>query len=624
MKDVLTFIKLVIIASIALALLFAGYTFYDAYKSRRIFVPPPPMTERERQLAEFDKTLRFAFKWSLLALVAVSGFGAAQRFLLVPAAKAREEVHADPQTGLYPVVVKDVTRLGQRLRYGERESMTINPNQLVGGMTSTRMNGVTEAKMLIDSNTSAGEMVSLAMATKDIQREAARYGNNPKRGGGMTKAEADFMAGVPQAKVRDIEAKARLNEHKLEQRQVKMLSEPEAKVVHEPISLMRAIAMSSANDWVIGQSTEQQPRPQDEIGTLLHYRPKNGHIAILGASGGGKTESTGFLVALYARTFGYHTIVFDGKGGVDWGMFDGSIERYDMNYENLATLWGALYNVFIERWEFMKSRGVNHIDRLDPHERMAPVFVMAEEFGESWVKLKKRDSEGYAKVEDMIDDLFRLCRATGITICLMDQAPQAWSQQMRGNTKFATIYKISGKAAGAFDEHYLNDLPDVGMFSRGNVFYRAWHTANDIDMHSMLPPQNGRILTFDSANGGMNGVGTETVLGTTPGTAGNGGSPVVETVGTAKRGGTPKPPKSQNGVPPASAVRAFQQSRRWDRFTEAVFVKEPDTTQAELRQMMARVDPQNRTPDTFKSEAFRQYHRFSPDGNRYKADRSNE
>jgi hypothetical protein len=115
-----------------------------------------------------------------------------------------------------------------------------------------------------------------------------------------------------------------------------------------------------------------------------------------------------------------------------------------------------------------------------------------EEFGRTWAKAD-RDKD----LENGFNDLFCLGRAAGIILCPIDQAPEEWSKAMRANAKVAICYPAQGDALKAFGEHYLTELPQTGVFSRGNVFYRAWHTKALYDARR-LPKIHQRFLTVPS------------------------------------------------------------------------------------------------------------------------------
>ena len=591
MKDVLTFIKLVIIASIALALLFAGYTFYDAYKSRRIFVPPPPMTEHERQLAEFDKTLRFAFKWSLLALVAVSGFGAAQRFLLVPAAKAREEIHYNPETGMLPVVRRNVAPIWKRI-VGHNEYDEFDGNLSMTPHRKVYSNG----QMIVAAETDgvdATTQAEYARASWGVQGSIARGGR------GKTIGEARFLSGEfhEKAQVQRERSIAMREKRELQTQKSLPALDITASVLPD-IDLYTAIEQSTDRAWVIGQATELQPvQGFKEVGKLVTFDPRTTHGAIIGGTGSGKTASTGLLMALYARRFGLHPIVLDGKEGIDWGPLNGVVEWHAMSADTIEAQLDSVMRIFQKRWDYLRDNEIPNIYKIPADKRPVPIFLLVEEFGDVWAELRNSDKSLYKELGQRVDRLFRLARATGITLCLIDQSPEKWSQQMRGNAKFVVCYKLKGGVANAFNEYHVDKLPNVGVFSQDNVFYRPWHTEVEVDLTRMFPPLERKLLTER------------------PRTATNASSPVVRTNERPKT----EEAKSNNIVTiPPSIRRSFVRTGSWHDVCRELFSVHPSMSQAQLRNTMVDIEGTGKEPNQFKGVAFEMFHRYSPDGDRTK------
>jgi hypothetical protein len=72
---------------------------------------------------------------------------------------------------------------------------------------------------------------------------------------------------------------------------------------------------------------------------------------------------------------------------------------------------------------------------------------------------------------------------------------------------------------------------------------------------------------------------------------------------------------------PPSLARSRSHSQSWDDFCKGYFELYQDATQAELRMAMAHVDGTGRKATDFGGEAFRQYHRWSINGNPVKSRR---
>lgn len=369
------------------------------------------------------------------------------------------------------------------------------------------------------------------------------------------------------------------------------------------ITLQQAINQSTERAWIVGQASTRQANPdaKDFAGKLLTLDYQTTHIAIIGATGGGKTASSAMLLALYARKFGVHPIVLDGKRGQDWKKYDGVVEWHLMTADTFENQISALMRIFDKRWQWLLDNNYDNI--YDAKEkRPQPLLVIFEEFGYVWSSLPK---DKQAELTNPVNDLFRLCRSAGIILCFVDQAPKKWPDQARGNAKFVFCYKIKGMIANAFSEYFVDRLADYGMFSRDNVFYDAWFTAKLIDLNGMFQPLQRRYLETPA----------ETVNATkTPVNDGkNDRLQVVETPINAQNAGGVSVDFSP--IPP-SLERSFMRLRCWESFCKGYLSIYPETTQAQLRKAMSKLD--GRDPDTFKTEAFKWFHMYSLQGDKSK------
>lgn len=253
------------------------------------------------------------------------------------------------------------------------------------------------------------------------------------------------------------------------------------------LTLADAVQRSTPNAWILGQAIEEQPIAGNRsmAGKLLTVNPQTTQMAILGASGGGKTDSAGHLLLLYARRFGWHPIVLDGKGGLDWRPFSGVVEWHVLTYDNIAGYMKQLDAIYNKRRDILLNAGVSNIYALPPTQRLQPILVFMEESG---VVLAKSDKETKA----VLDQLFRLSRAAGIIFCPVDQIPgDFWGDQMVGNVQ-PFCFRASGQKLQAFGEYHLAGL-QTGVLSVGNVHYRVWHTAVQYDLRR-LPRLDRRYL----------------------------------------------------------------------------------------------------------------------------------
>jgi hypothetical protein len=384
-------------------------------------------------------------------------------------------------------------------------------------------------------------------------------------------------------------------------------------IVLPRMTLKEAIAQSTERSWVMGQeSAIQGDGKYKPTGKLLTFDYRTNHIAIVGATGSGKTESTAELLVYYARRFNLHVIILDGKNGLDWQRFDGAVEWHSATLDSIEHLLDGLTNVFQRRWDAMREAEVNKVYDL-PGKPPRPVLVIFEEFGYLW-SLIKQNKKLAAKLGKQVDDLFRLGRAAGIVMCLMDQAPEDWSSQMRNNAKFVICYKLNSGAGNTFNEYYAGKLPTAGVFTQANVFYDAWWFDNEMDLKRHCARQTKRYISEFARECG-NDKGMIVPDSFTPvGNDGNGGNGGNET------GGDGENRWDFRAIPP-SLARSRSHSQSWDDFCKGYFELYQDATQAELRMAMAHVDGTGRKATDFGGEAFRQYHRWSINGNPVKSRR---
>ncbi len=563
--------------------------------SRIALVTPTPMPV----ISQFDSGWHYTFWIGLLLLFPVGpaliALAAMFRFLIVPAINERERIHYDPQTGLLPVVRRDVAPWWKRMA-GHHEYDEMDGNHAMTPHRKVWSNG----KMAVQTDTHGvplSDQQRYSAGSWYVQGNVSKRGADGRAGRGPSRNEMLEKAGYFEHKAKIEEARAEMMTRRLEQKVEPKLLPPPV-VIEPPLTIHEAIAQSTERSWIIGQATAVQPvEGFSGVGRLLTLDYRTTQAAIIGGTGSGKTESTAMHLIYYARQFGLHPIVLDGKEGIDWRPFDGVVEWHSMDAATIVGQVGQLTAIFNERWELLKSTGMSTIYKMTK-DRPETLFILVEEFGAVQLDLKTQDKEAWKLLVSAVDRLFRLGRATGIVLCLIDQAPEKWSQQMRGNAKFSVCYKLKGGVANAFNEYHVDKLPPVGVFSQDNVFYQAWHTIEQLDIVGAFPVLKRRYL----------GEAPET-LETVKNDAGNDRFSPVETIGNVETKGGDN--EQILRIPP-SLENAFLRFRKWDDFCAEFFKWHPEATQAQLRKVMARLD--GREPESFKTEAFRYYHRYSPNG----------
>jgi hypothetical protein len=200
------------------------------------------------------------------------------------------------------------------------------------------------------------------------------------------------------------------------------------------------------------------------------------HVGIIGASGCGKTASTGFQLALTALSRGYRVIILDGKCGMDWTPFDTVAERHDTDRHSFLPQMEAVHQEYEQRLDIAKRYQVRHISELRTAD-YPPVLVIVEEYGDL-ARLTPRAQ--MTRIEGMLDSLGAKGRAADVHFCLIDQYPEMWSQTVMGATKAKILYQMGPGQGAKVGDYYVQDLPDYGKFRYRQVPYNAWHVAPEL------------------------------------------------------------------------------------------------------------------------------------------------
>lgn len=376
----------------------------------------------------------------------------------------------------------------------------------------------------------------------------------------------------------------------------------------EYLSLQAAINRSKGDTWILGQAIERQlDKNKAHIAGELFKVSSNSHFAILGATRSGKTKSAAFQLVLLARVNKWHVIVLDGKGGQDWRKYNGAVEWHDLTPGNLKHYVNEVTRLYRQRQQFLKAEDAGELSELAPGKRPARILVIFEEFGSTWVGTK-RDPE----IDKAMDELFRRSCAAGIHLCLVDQAPELWSRQMATNAAVALCFRAKGQTLNAFGGYYCGNLK-VGEFCDDTSIYKSWYVAEEYiegtPIMKLLPPQPRRMLA-EPSNASSNAPFEESLSTNHFSNASNDSLQVVQTPSNASNAQTFV--KTDTPVCPPSMRRAFERLKRWDEPSKIFFQFNPQATQADLRGAMASID--GKAAETYKAEAFKWYHVYSPQG----------
>ncbi|MEZ4714267.1 MAG: FtsK/SpoIIIE domain-containing protein [Caldilineaceae bacterium] len=227
-----------------------------------------------------------------------------------------------------------------------------------------------------------------------------------------------------------------------------------------------ALRRSSPKAFLMGQAADGS---QAIFDLDAHH-----NLGIIGSPGTGKSHGSGYQLVLSAIGHGYHVIILDPKGGVDFGMFANAAEWQETDPWLLRDQLSALSAEHERRIQLLRSHNASNMWELNGH---APPRVMTviEEYGALQEDLQASNPKAANQVDHLINKLMRTGRATGLHFCLLDQDTEFWSNAVRGAAKCRLVYKVDEGEAARIREYTAPDLPDRGAFLLRKNEYRAWH-----------------------------------------------------------------------------------------------------------------------------------------------------
>ena len=254
-----------------------------------------------------------------------------------------------------------------------------------------------------------------------------------------------------------------------EQRQIEQIAAPPEIV--EPITLSTALQQTTADRWILGQNKQS--------GDLAIWQPDyQPHIAVVGSSGAGKSETSLSHLIVGARYADWHPMILDAAGGADLRRFENVAEWYETDSGVFADQLRGVQRIVDERAEMIKAAGVPRVSEL--RHPPQPVLVLVEEFGMLMAQLSRTAA---TEVENTLGQLVRGARRYGVHLALADQDKSGWSDVVtRGITPTLT-YRMADYG-GASTKAYHADTLRVGQFQMDRATYTAWH----------VTPELGRIL----------------------------------------------------------------------------------------------------------------------------------
>lgn len=413
-------------------------------------------------------------------------------WLAVKVKNARERIYA--KDGLFPIVIQNTGTLLDDWR-GRSQRTIHNPNMLAlpAGTVRVERDGTTALHSGLDGF-SHQQLLTAHSGQQRVQRTQA---------GGRERAPSKWQ----------VLADNNLLERALPPRRAEPLqieAEPDA----PRLTATDALRQSTRDEIVLGQADD---------GRLCKVNLRTAvHLAIVGATGTGKSVSTGYQLALAALGRGYQVVVLDPKGGMDWRAFERVCEWHDTDVHNIGDQMWAVHCEYLRRMQIAKQYDVNHIAKLNSQE-LPPLLIVLEEYGDLCARMNTGTRN---QIDGWIDGISQRGRAADVHLALIDQFPQNWSKQLMMATKAKVIYKMGPGQGNVVGDWHAQNLPDHGRFRHDLHEYNAWfvepHLPHYLDMvQSKLPRYpaliDGQAVRVDQESGVRpSGEGVYTGTGHTP------------------------------------------------------------------------------------------------------------
>lgn len=402
----------------------------------------------------------YAFWLAWLVLPVAGIWAAINRWLLVPA-RLR---WADRFTGLHPIEVKPGAGIIQRAAgffgLGPAVNEVVNNYNLGPAPTYAVKRHGEALRVVADGHGyEGGDVLGHAQKHIGIRQTVARSAGGPARN--PNRAMLLHESGYFEQMTREKQAKADYAAHKLNEA-TRPPDEPAPAPAVELLTMKQAVMQSTPRAWIMGQNPE--------TGRLATFDPRSMvHMAILGATGTGKTESSGMLAVGYALRFGYQTIVLDGKdSGDDWSFIARWATYHSVEPATFLAHLQAIYAEYKARAQAIRAAGVQWFDELPQAPR--PWFVLIEEYGDLNDNMAPADK---AAATGILTTLVRKARSTGIHLCFIDQYPEKWDPQILMNTKTKIVYWLQD--GGIVKQWKVSTLAPAGEFYMSGERFSAWH-----------------------------------------------------------------------------------------------------------------------------------------------------
>lgn len=433
------------------------------------------------------------FVWGFSIIVLLALLGAVMRFLFVPAINARERIHYDPQTGMLPLVRRNVAPWYKRL-VGHNEY-----DELDGNLAATPHRKVwSNGKMAVVADThgaSIHEQLDYARGSWLTQSMVAKRGSDGRPARSMSHAEARLHSGEYGARKEEYKARTqyqqtrtRILEDRHQQTQApQIVTAPQLPVLHK-LSIADTLERSTPGIIEIGQAVDY-----DQSTATIDFNDSP-FILIGGKTRIGKTTTAAFHLVLACLYWRWPVTVFEPPEKRDWrNSFGNHVNYHKIDADNAIQHIEMVVAEYQRRGKLLEAKDI--VNWQDAPEVCPPWVVVWEELGALREKFSLMEDEAEGKellrrFDAYMKMLLKQAANTGLIMIGVDQYPQKYNPAIRGQMTKVAFY-MGGMNLGSImdssQNHKINERK--GMFDRGKVsvtgqpvFYQGFHVKTELQM----------------------------------------------------------------------------------------------------------------------------------------------
>lgn len=435
------------------------------------------------------------FMWGLSIIVLLALFGVVMRFLFVPAINARERIHYDPQTGMLPLVRRNVAPMWKRM-LGHNEY-----DELDGNLAATPHRKVwSNGKMAVVADThgaSIHEQLDYARGSWLTQSMVAKRGSDGRPARSMSHAEARLHSGEYSARKGEYDARTQYQQARiraLESKQQRALETaitsappPQLPALHK-LSIADTLERSTPGIIEIGQAVDY-----DQSTTSIDFNDSP-FVLIGGKTRIGKTTTAAFHLVLACLYWRWPVTIFEPPEKRDWqNSFGSHVNYHKIDADNANRHIEMVVAEYKRRGKLLEAKGI--VNWQDAQDICPPWVVVWEELGALREKfsLMEDESEGeelLRRFDSSMKVLLKQAANTGLIMIGVDQYPQNYNPAVRGQMTKVAFY-MGGMGLGNImdspQNHKINE--QKGVFDRGKVgvnghpvFYQGFHIKTELQM----------------------------------------------------------------------------------------------------------------------------------------------